>query len=179
MENVNCLPITTPQEWAFFTKLIQDSFSADEYRNLNQIESLAASPSSGYIPYIIYQGENMVGLITMWDFSGGNPPFLYYEHFAISPELRGSGIGTTVLDLIINTGKSIIIETALPTDEISKKRVKFYQKLGFKIMNIDYVQPAYSPDKKAIPMQIMYIGENPPYQKQVDLIKIKVYKTNY
>ena len=70
-----------------------------------------------------------ISFIASWEF----PKFLFIEHLAVDPCCRGKGMGSKIMkEFINNSKKPIILEIEIPKDEISIKRKKFYEKLGFK-----------------------------------------------
>ena len=77
---------------------------------------------------------NLLGIIGYWVF----PDYLYIEHYAINTALRGQGLGSRILnDLQKNADRPIILEIDEVIDEISTRRLRFYQHLGF-VMNPYY-----------------------------------------
>ena len=74
------------------------------------------------------------------------------------PEIRGLGIGRNLLALVaqLADNKPIIFEVEPDADEISHKRIVFYQRLGY-ILHPDfpYIQPAYAPGREPIELQLM------------------------
>jgi len=100
---------------------------------------------------VLISGGKTSGFCMIWDFSD----FVYLEHFAIKPELRGHGIGEGVLSIIRKKYPVILLETEPPVDEISIRRVNFYKRNGFKLMQLQYIQPSYGKDKPHVELNIM------------------------
>jgi len=124
---------------------------------------------------LIIAGEKNVGFCIAWDFND----FVYLEHFAIEPELRGLGIGEETLSLIRrNFNKPVILETELPLDEISNRRIGFYRRNGFRLLHRHYLQPSYDGIKPEVEMKLMstrvdFTSEE--LDSFIDIIRKKVY----
>jgi ribosomal protein S18 acetylase RimI-like enzyme len=95
--------------------------------------------------------EQTAGLCIFWTFR----EFLFLEHFAVEPELRGLGIGEQTLLLLREKCPLILLETEPPTDEMAARRIKFYQRNGFKLLHRQYFQPSYGGNKPPVEMKLM------------------------
>ena len=100
-------------------------------------------------------GGEFRGFITWWDFG----EFVYGEHFAMLPECRGAGIGGEVIDrFVAEAGRPVVLEVELPTDEMSRRRIGFYERHGFALCDAEYVQPPYDAGGGGVPMRLMSHG---------------------
>ena len=101
----------------------------------------------------ILSDDVFAGFISYWDFED----FIYIEHFATSKSLRGNGIGGKAIDTFKQScqGKPVVLEVEMPTDDISKHRIAFYNKHGFTLSELPYMQPAYRPCDDPIELRIM------------------------
>lgn len=79
---------------------------------------------------IYVEGDKLLALLSYWTF----PKFVFLEYIAVDPSMRGGGIGSKILgDFLAKLGgKTCILEIDPPVDDVSKKRLNFYEKLGFK-----------------------------------------------
>lgn len=93
----------------------------------------------------INNGE-VIGFIGYWIF----PDYAYVEHYAMAKESRGQGYGTKILKdfLAWQQGKIVVLEIDPVVDEISTRRLHFYQNLGFQESPFRYTCPKYQPDEK-------------------------------
>ena len=68
---------------------------------------------------------------------------LFVEHFASAEELRGKGVGSAVMNsLLERSGDSLVVlEVEPPEDELSRRRVQLYRRLGFTLNDGSYFQP--------------------------------------
>ena len=93
-----------------------------------------------------------LGLLTTWHFE----EFIYIEHFAIDPNLRSQGYGTEAIKAFIKEqGKPIILEAEPPTDDITRRRIRFYERSGLTLYDFPYIQPAYTPTSNPVELRLM------------------------
>ncbi|NIG53125.1 GNAT family N-acetyltransferase [Chitinophaga sp. Cy-1792] len=113
------------------------------------------------------------GFVFYWQL----PAFAFIEYFAISPESRGGGAGTTVMTLLEKELKSIVLEVEPPNTEQAIRRINFYERLHYKTFPEYYEQPPYYPGYPFLQLKLMYLGTPP----DLDFITIKkaLYATVY
>ena len=105
-----------------------------------------------------YQPSGSVAaLMNYWQFDG----FIFLEHFAVSRVLRGQGIGAAMLKELQDkaAGLPIILEAEPPSGDIERRRVKFYQRLGFCLNEYEYWQPAMQEGEQPIRLMLMSFPE--------------------
>ena len=173
------IPIKTSNpSYDFVEKLLHESFPIEERRDdAEQRENTDHNPL--FTPYLIVSelnGEQTnVGIITTWSFNG----FHYLEHLATSPQVRNQGFGSQIMEMIKKELKGLIVlEVEEPLDELTKRRVGFYQRNGFKLCDKNYIQPAYRPDGESVPLKIMFYGTD-NLDADFDKIKRTIYKEVY
>lgn len=128
--------LTDPNDPLFDSlwRLYENSFPIFEQRTPEHQATALRSPHFHFVA--CQDPEQLIGLIGYWEFDD----YLYIEHYAIDPALRGHGYGSDILrTLIHSTDKTIILEIDEPQDEISIRRLHFYQRLGF--VSNPYVHP--------------------------------------
>ncbi len=104
----------------------------------------------------IYDGETAVGFTALWVFSD----FVFIEHIAIDENKRSGGYGSKAIEHIKEKyNKPIILEAEAPVTEQQIKRIKFYDRLGFKVNNFDYTQPSYH-GGEGVPLMILSYPNN-------------------
>lgn len=114
-------------------------------------DSLLECHSSGTLTlHGIYLGEELAGIMTVWDFGA----FRYIEHLAVSPRYRGHGIGSIALGEVT---RPVVLEVELPTptDPMTARRIEFYRRHGLEVLPVSYIQPPYTPDLPEIEMLLM------------------------
>lgn len=88
------------------------------------------------------EDDKIIGFLGYWDF----PDYLYIEHFAINSDFRNGGYGSRILrSLLESTDKPVIIEIDPQIDEISIRRLHFYERLGFKMTPFVHPLHKYQP----------------------------------
>lgn len=119
-------------------------------------ESLPPSPQTGAIGESEEKKrDTYVGFITAWTFE----EFTYIEHFAIDESARNGGIGGKALKQFLAISQApIVLEVEIPTDELSKRRIGFYERLGFVLDMHLYYQPPYQKGGETLEMRLMTHG---------------------
>lgn len=144
--------------------LYQEAFPASERRELTQLEQLIAGEPCMFF-HIIEEGKRAAGLFIYWKL--GN--FYYLEHLAVYPEMRNCKIGQKVLDYIREylPGERLLeVEPAM--DEMTARRINYYRRNGYEIVEKQYRQPAYDKPDVNYPLWIM---SNKTYPDKTDLDK--------
>lgn len=109
-----------------------------------------------YKPMVIVNDiDEVYGIFFYWDFD----KFLFLEHFAINPNLRGKGLGSKILKDFCKNQKMIILEIDPLDTEIALRRKTFYEKLGFRYNEINYLHPGYELDYPEHELKIMTLGK--------------------
>lgn len=148
------LTLTTPtaQYIKAAEKLYLESFPPEERRPWQMI----LSPESHYGPklqLIVVDGQ-FAGMVTTWHFD----QFVYIEHLAVNPGIRGRGVGAELLGVLSSqVGKPIVLEVELPNeaDPMTIRRINFYTRNGFTLLEHNYVQPPYTPELPEVPLKLM------------------------
>ncbi len=100
----------------------------------------------------IQKEADFQGFVICWQLDSTK----FIEHFAISPKARGQNLGSQALQqLLARTSYPWLLEVEPPTDTVTQKRITFYERNGFALLNVAYQQPAYRPDAPALPMLLM------------------------
>lgn len=126
-------------EWfSTFYDIYHISFPIHEQRKDKQQKK--AFENNRYHLDVLVEDEKFISFIAWWDFNR----YIYIEHFAVNPELRGQSLGSKTLRRFAEiNNKVIILEIDPLIDEISKKRFEFYDKLGFQLNPYTHYHPAY------------------------------------
>lgn len=148
----------TPSEnklWEQVWRLYVDSFPEWERRRISSHGR--ASDDDDFHTYIAIENGNLQGLIFYWEYDST----IYVEHLAVNPLLRGKSIGSHIIAGLIeeNPDFTIILEIDPPVDDISKRRLKFYERLGFVENDVDYVHPSYTKNGKPHELRILSYPE--------------------
>lgn len=163
--------INKPAEQQFIA-LYESAFPANERRPTAQ--ELALDDPRFEMRIIRHEG-NFAGFITLWHFAD----FVYVEHFATLPELRGHGLGSRTLQTLRHEStKPIVLEVELPENDIALRRMAFYRRAGFVEMPQAYRQPPYTPENDGLPLRIMTTA-NDTSDRFFDAIKGTLYREVY
>lgn len=168
---------TSDKDYVFIENLLQTSFPEVERRDNNDQRKITDN-NPLFTPYIITDSEKPgvnVGLITLWSLGG----FCYVEHLATSPEVRNQGYGAKIMEALKSKVDGIIVlEVEKPEEEMSIRRIKFYERCGFKLCYKDYIQPAYRKGGETIPLYIMFYGTE-SIDNNFEDIKNKIHSNVY
>lgn len=159
----------------FVERLYIESFPRNERRPMGAFHSLIENENIFTVFVVLNDEDERIGFLTYWEFDD----YIYAEHYAIAPEFRNGGNGRIAMETFIQQfDKPIVLEVELPETEISKRRIGFYERIGFKLWNIEYQQPPYEEDGSPVPMFLMTQG-NIDLNKDFDSIKEELYSKVY
>ena len=118
--------------------IMKKSFPQEEMRNYEGQKALLERDDY-FIKTYMHEDE-VAGFCAYYKFDN----FIYIEHLACNPEVRGLGIGTKLVQQVIAEDENlvVILEVEPPVDELTKRRVRFYEKLGFKLNPHYHFQPS-------------------------------------
>ena len=149
---IDIRPVTEEKYSVVYKRLI-DAFPYEERRDECDEKKCFLKEQFNFCE-ITDDGES-VGLIVFWVFER----FLFIEHIAINKEIRSNGYGSKAIELIkVKYDLPIILEAEAPETGMQKKRIKFYENLGFKVNSYDYTQPSYH-NAESVPLLILSFPE--------------------
>lgn len=132
----------------------EDSFPEVERRDFRLVEELIDN-SALFKAYALIKADVYVGFLTAWGFDA----FRYIEHFAIDAEARNDGVGGKALStFIMQDNLPVVLEVELPEDDMSRRRIGFYERLGFELHDNVYYQPPYRKGEEELEMRLMSLG---------------------
>lgn len=150
------------------------SFPSCERRDFVELKKLM-TPGSPFVVNVLLRDGEYVGFITAWDFDR----FVYVEHFAIDESARNGGIGGKALKQFLDVwNRPVVLEVEKPDDEMSRRRVGFYERLGFVLDSHFYRQPPYHPEDGWLDMYLMSYGAI-NLEKEYERVKDCLYKHVY
>lgn len=131
-------------------RLYKRSFPPEERRGLRSQKKIMRHPL--YHFETVTDKDEFIGLICWWGFEDVR----YIEHLATSPHRRGEGYGRRILERFISGSDiPVLLEVELPTTEINKRRIGFYQRTGFVLNGHEYRQPPYKKGGDYVPLMLM------------------------
>ncbi len=138
---MNPIRLTSSQSPVYnnFTESYRSSFPMYEQRTSEQ-QHYAFSRDEYHLDIYTTEKEEYIGFLSYWDFDA----YIYIEHFAIDAGKRGTGYGKELLaDFLHSCGKTVVLEIDPVVDEISARRLRFYQSLGFVRNSRKHIHPPY------------------------------------
>ena len=168
------------EQLPFAQSLYESTFAWHERRNWQQLLALLGEPDMnfGVILKQAMPGEP-VGFVIWWEFG----EWLYVEHMAIEPDVRGEGYGKQVITYLAHlSGNKLVLEVDLPNSINAERRIGFYEGLGLVVCPITYIQPPYRKGEAPTPMSLMSmpsITDKTIFNKLTALIKEQVYERFY
>ena len=133
-------------------RIMESSFPIDEYRPYTEQKMLLQNDLYSIYASVCPQTGTVQGFITVWEFER----IAFVEHFAVASSARNSGLGSKMLQALMELlKKQICLEVELPNDEMAIRRIGFYQRNGFVLNDYEYMQPSISAGRKPIPLKIM------------------------
>lgn len=135
-------------DWAELWQMYEASFPAGERRTL-QGQAAVIDHEKYFLEEWLNERGEFVGFTASWIYER----FRYLEHFAVDPLRRNSGYGKQILTEWMNRpGPTILLEIDPPTDELSRRRQGFYQRLGFHENPFDHSHPSYQDGTGRVPL---------------------------
>ena len=132
--------------------IMEESFPADERRAFEGQQRLFEAPEYVMIGLKDAEKEEFVGFIAGWDLGD----FVYLEHLAVTASRRNAGLGQKLLHLFTGRfDKPFFVEVEPPEDELTRRRIGFYERNGFVLNDYDYVQPPLGEGRNPVPLRIM------------------------
>lgn len=156
------------------TKLYESAFPKCERRETSEFwKNIATLPNLEC--FEVKYCDNFAGFLTMWNLDA----FFYIEYFAISGRLRGQQIGRRALQKVLtDCKKSVILEVEPFHDVASRRRIAFYESVGFVLDDNMYMQPLYRCDETPVQLRLMEYGGN-LLPSQFEFVKTIIYSQIY
>lgn len=131
-------------------ELYEDAFPIEERRSLEKQKILMKKAIYHFDTLI--KEELMIGFLLWWDLKS----YRYIDHFATSTQHRNKGFGKLILETFRELNdKPILLEVELPNSDINERRIKFYERAGFKLNEHYYVVPHSQENQPPIELMLM------------------------
>lgn len=145
------------QHFAEFWDIYSTSFPLTERRVSNQQTEVFKKQE--YQVDIYLSDNHVVGFIAFWT----TTDFIYIEHLAIAPEVRSMGFGSAILKPFIEREPiPVILEIEPIINDLTRRRLKFYESLGFVQNEHLHYQPPYHTSDQPLHLVIL------TYPNQID-----------
>lgn len=141
-------------DFLFIRSLYECSFPPYERRHWEQLLSMLSLSNMQVI--VAKQEDAPIGFAIYWQIEG----WFFLEHLTVHPQQEGKGYGSQLMQWLLQQScNQLLLETELSTDEISQRRIQFYEKLGLQIAPFFYQQPPYRRGETTPAMHIMSAPE--------------------
>lgn len=154
--------------------LMEQAFPESERRIYEEQKELLDHPN--YELVIKKNDHNkIIAFMAIWNLETCR----FIEHFAVDSSMRGHGIGGKFMSEIMeDTSKPIILEVEHPDTTNAKRRISFYENLGYHLNEVDYAQPPLREGEAEVPLYVMSYPEQVP-SHEFDDYKNDIFSTLY
>lgn len=154
--------------------LFQDSFIPAELRPYKQMKELFEK--NFFTIYAQYEKDKLLGTMIVWELKN----CIYLENFAVNSQIRGRGLGSQFLKEFCRLYKDnfLFLEVEEPHDEVSKKRIQFYEKWGFVLNPYHYLQPTFRGHDQPVTLTMMTYPDSMT-EEQYKTIKKEIFEVVY
>ncbi len=156
-------------------KMLTDYFLTDEYRLYDAQRAILSDERYSLYQFIDDKTKKLIGFISFWKLDD-----LYFiEHLAVDECYRKEGYGSKILaEGLSKTTGDVVLEIELPSDDVGRKRLSFYQKNNFFFNEYKYRQPPLNAGDAAIPMNILSY-KKPLTEEQFIAVAKTIYRDIY
>lgn len=173
------IPVHTQDaHYAQAEALMLQAFPAEERRPTEQ-QRFFTDHQPLFHPHVLMEGDKFIGILNYWTLDD----FVYVEHLATDPALRGGGLGSQALHLLAEQADCpIVLEVEPPTYDLAIRRIEFYRRNGYRLWEAQsYIQPPYTESLCALPLLLMVKGaldEQHDFARIRKLLHLHVYGLN-
>ncbi len=162
-----------PRDFDRVYEIMDQSFPRDEIRPYGGQKKLLDIPE--YQLFVAEKEGEVIAFLATWNFD----EFVFLEHFAVDASKRNAGVGSQLLQEVIqHFGKMACLEVELPDCEMAVRRIHFYERNGLYYNDYEYEQPSIATGRYPIPLRIMTSGSavtEDEFQRIRDILYDRVY----
>ena len=148
-------------------ELYQEAFPEEERRDLAQLGAMLQAEQRMSFNAVECDGS-LAGLFVYWDFG----TFYYLEHLAVYPDMRNKKIGQQVLDWIKGNLQGLrLLEVERAETEMAIRRVHYYERNGYRVLDDAYMQPPYRQGGEDYPLWLMGNHSDADLAAKVEVLK--------
>lgn len=126
------------------------TFPEDERRNEEQFRHLFSNPKVKILS--VLEDLKEIGYVISWELTN----FVFIEHFEIFSEFRSKKYGSEIIAHLFKNYSHIVLEVKPESlSEDAKRRISFYQKNGFVLIDETYIQPSYELGKNPLELWLL------------------------
>lgn len=151
-----------------------DAFPPVERKDMNDMVKLLTQDARYTMWAILSDGE-YAGFLTFWTL----PDFIYAEYFGIEEEMRNKGIGRDAFFKFVSEAPLPVVgEVETPVDDLTKRRVEFYKRIGLTFYDRPYFHPPFHPNGEKVQLCMVSYGDI-DLEKEFERIEEELYKYIY
>lgn len=130
--------------------LMEEAFPLCERRTYDEQRKLFQR--TDYHVYGLIENEKVIAFIAVYE----TAHLRFVEHLATNANYRGSGLGRKLLEAYLKKeDKTVMLEVEHPSYDLAKRRIRFYERIGFILHEVDYVQPPFHSFEQPLPLYLM------------------------
>jgi predicted N-acetyltransferase YhbS len=138
-------------------RLMQQAFPLQEHRCFSEAKALLSKNEYEILVYA--EQDEIIGFIAHWLLDGVR----FVEHFAVRQSERGNGIGGGIMQSYLSQSVvPVVLEVEATGSELARRRIGFYQRLGFALSTVGYIQPCLQGNISDIPLLLMHAPADIP-----------------
>lgn len=147
------------QEFDTFYQILKDHFPTKEVKEYSYLKGMFESGQAHAL--VQKEEDSIIGALCYMEVK----EYVFIDYFVIVDVHQGKQQGQQMLQYFKKTiNKPIILEVELPTDEISKRRIAFYERMGFILNEHEYVIPPIRSLK--FPIYFLLMTDKSPLTKE-------------
>ncbi|MDL2236075.1 GNAT family N-acetyltransferase [Christensenellaceae bacterium OttesenSCG-928-L17] len=137
--------------WEQVYALLSQSLPANERRSREVQRALLARED--YALYVYVDAGEVAAFVAAYEYE----TIRFGEHFAVSPSLRGQGLGGTLLQAYLSLSTTPMLLEVEPASfsEMAERRIGFYERHGLHLNRYPYLQPPLNKGDKTMPLCMM------------------------
>lgn len=151
--------------WKKVQDLYENSFPLAEIRK--EYDHLRACEDARFFPLSAWEGSELVGLMFFWEWDS----YRYLEHLAVNPDMRGGGYGSQLLRYLRDSDHTTILEIDPLSNELSLRRLQFYERSGYTLTPFRFVHLPYRIDGKEEELLILSYPKMLTKEQHNDFLK--------
>lgn len=167
---MNTYRITDPDDpkLAPLWDIYRHSFPEVEQRTL--ADHKAALKERDFHCRALMENGKVQGLLLFWDFEQVGSGLRYIEHFAFAPEARNDGHGSRVLSAFAKERPDLLLMLEIDPLEtgIARRRLQFYERLGYVMNEPPYWHPPYQREHTDYPLLLCSLGRAMRPEERID-----------
>ena len=125
------------ERWDKVWSVYEESFPIAERRKMD--DHKRAFANSHFHPLSVWEDGLLLGIVFYWEWD----KYRYIEYLAVSPDLRGHGYGFQIIKHIRDSQHTIILEIDPLENELSVRRLQFYERAGFTLTPYRFMHLPY------------------------------------